>query len=176
MQASNARALLRRLHPWIGKAVHTHWSRRRGFYQEESEALLLALVGVEGRIPVSLALRLEVFLGRLYREWFPQTWRREPTYVEVIADFRWWLQLAEGWGAERPRGTKARAPRPAKRGPLARQPEKLLKLLSLPRDCTKERFLTAWRRYVKRHHPDLNPNQSPEERRRFAEAVALWRR
>jgi len=176
MQASNARALLRRLHPWIGKAVHKTWSRRRGFYQEESEALLFALTGVEGRIPTTLALRLEVFLGRLYREWFPQTWRREPTYAEVLADFRWWLQLAEGWGAERPRGTRARAPRPAKRGPLARQPEKLLKLLSLPPDCTKDRFLAAWRRYVKRHHPDLNPNQSPEERRRFAEAVALWRR
>jgi DnaJ-class molecular chaperone len=49
-------------------------------------------------------------------------------------------------------------------------------MLRLPADCSQERFVTAWRRFLKAHHPDHNPDQSPEERRRFAEAVALWRR
>ena len=36
--------------------------------------------------------------------------------------------------------------------------------------------MTAWRAFLKRNHPDLNPDQTPEERRLFAEAVGLWRR
>jgi hypothetical protein len=175
-QASTARAFLRRLHPWLGRAVHTRWTTSRAAYRREAEALLLALTHHEGRIPVDLALRLEGFLGQLYREWFPRTWRPNPTYAEVIRDFRWWLGLAETWGQPPPRaGTTRRRPRRAPE-PLAQQPEQLLRMLALPRECTRSRFLASWRRFVKANHPDLNPDQTPEERRRFAEAVALRRR
>jgi curved DNA-binding protein CbpA len=49
-------------------------------------------------------------------------------------------------------------------------------MLSLPRNSTRTQFLTAWRRFLKENHPDLNPGQSAEERLRFAEALSLWRR
>src|SRR5579871_2363688 len=174
--ASTARAFLRRLHPWLGRAVHTRWTLSRTAYRREAEALLLALTRYEGRVPVDLAVRLEGFLGRLYKEWFPREWRPSPTYAEVVRDFRWWLGVAETWGQPLPKARATRRrPRPAPE-PLAQQPEKLLRLLALPPGCTRARFLAAWRRFVKRHHPDLNPDQTPEERRRFAEAVALKRR
>lgn len=172
-QATSARAFLRRLRPWLSKAVHSRWSVRRSVYQSEAEALLDALTRVNGRVPPDLALRLEGFLGRLYKEWFPRTWRPDPTYAQVVADFRWWFTVAERW-------TEPPAPR-AKRGPrrtepLANQPKALLRLLALPPNSTRTEFMAAWRRFLKRHHPDLNPEQTVEERRRFAEAVALWRR
>ena len=176
-QASTARALLRRLYPWLGRAVHTRWRTNRSFYRREADALLLELTRYGGAIPPDLALRLEGFLGRLYRDWFPRDWRPNPTYAEVTRDFRWWLDIAEGWGqteAKKPRATRRR-PRPTPE-PLTRQPQKLLKLLALPAECTEKRFMTAWRRFVKANHPDLNPHQTPEERRRFAEAMALKRR
>ena len=49
-------------------------------------------------------------------------------------------------------------------------------MLRLPQNVSRTKFLVAWRRFLKENHPDLNPDQSAEERRRFAEAVALWRR
>jgi len=171
--ATAAREFLSRLHPWVGKAVHVHWTRRRSHYQSELNALLLALLATRGRIPPALGLRIEGFLGRLYKEWFPRTWRSEPTYAEVLADFRWWLGVAERW--TEPPARPARKPRPA-REPLAKQPPRLLRLLSLPTPCTQRQFMTSWRRFLKSNHPDLNPDQTPEERRRFAEAVSLWRR
>ena len=70
---------------------------------------------------------------------------------------------------------KARRRRPPS-GPIADQPRRLLRLLGLPRECTEAEFLSAWRRFLKRNHPDLNPEQTAEERRLFAEAVGLWRR
>jgi hypothetical protein len=172
-QAPAARAFLRRLHPWLGKAVHGRWSTRRSIYQSEIDAILMGLNDHQGRIPPELKLRLEGFLGRLYREWFPRTWRREPTYAEILHDFRWWLGVAERWG-EAP--AKPRAARRSTREPIADQPKRLIRLLGLPASCTQAQFMTAWRRFLKRHHPDLNPDQTPEERRQFAEAVALWRR
>jgi len=174
-QASTARAFLRRLHPWLGKAVHTRWTVHRSFYRREADALLLALTHHQGRLPPDLALRLEGFLARLYREWFPRAWRAEPTYAEIVADFRWWLSMAERWSEPAPRPRRTRTPRPAPE-PLAEQPERLLRLLALPANCSKRRFMTAWRRFLKENHPDLNPNQTAAERRRFAEAVALRRR
>ena len=172
-QATTARAFLRRLQPWIGRAVHARWSVRRSHYQSEADALLMALMRHEGRIPPDLALRLEGFLGRLYKEWFPREWRESPTYAEVVGDFRWWIDAAERW--TEPKAKKPRAPRRTPQ-PLADQPKKLLRLLSLPSTCTKKEFMVAWRKFLKRNHPDLNPEQTTEERRRFAEAVALWRR
>ena len=157
-QAPNARAFLRRLHPWIGKAVHGRWTVRRSFYQTEIDALLMALHAEKGRIPPALALRLQGLLGRLYREWFPRTWRRDPTYAEIVADFRWWLGVAERWSEPAPKTARGRR---ATTEPLAEQPSQ---------------FMTAWRAFLKRNHPDLNPDQTPEERRLFAEAVGLWRR
>ena len=173
-QASTARAFLRRLHPWLGKVVHARWTLRRSFYQSEMEALLLALAARHGRMPPALALRVQGFVGRLYREWFPRDWRPEPTYAEILADFRWWFDVAERWSEPKARPARARARKPP--GPLANQPRELLRLLALPTPCTKAKFLTAWRRYLKSNHPDLNPGQSSEERRRFAEVVALLRR
>jgi hypothetical protein len=174
-QASAARLLLRRLHPWIGRAVHVRWQRHRSHYQQESEALLFDLSRYSGTMPRELALRLEGFLGRLHKEWFPAAWRRNPTYAEVVRDLRWWLAMAEQWSEPRRNGKAPRAKRtPA--GKRAKQPSSLLKLLRLPPDCTQDRFVVAWRRFVKAHHPDHNPDQTAEERRRFAEAVALWRR
>jgi hypothetical protein len=172
-QASTARAFLRRLHPWLGKAVHTNWSLRRSFYRAEADALLIALSQREGGLPPDLALRLEGFVARLYREWFPRTWRPDPTYAEIVRDFRWWLGVAERW--REPDVRPARAPR-RRAEPLAQQPAQLLRRLALPPNCTEKRFMAAWRRFVKHNHPDLNPDQTPEERRRFAEAVALRRR
>jgi hypothetical protein len=172
--ASAARSLLRRLHPWLGRAVHVRWRQHRSFYQRESESLLLELERYAGPVPRDLALRLEGFLGKLHKEWFPHTWRRNPTYAEVVRDLRWWLQMAEQWSEPR-NGKRARAPK-VPVGQRAKQPAPLLKMLRLPADCSKERFVTAWRRFVKANHPDHNPDQTPEERRRFAEAVALWRR
>jgi len=171
-QAAAASAFLRRLHPWLGRAVHARWTRRRASYQSEVDDLLIALAAFRGRMPDDLQLRLEGFLGRLYREWFPRTWRRDPTYAEILADFRWWLSMAERW-----REPRRAAPKPrARRQPRANQPPRLLRLLGLPADCSEERFMATWRRYLKRNHPDLNPEQSLVERRRFAEAVAMWRR
>jgi hypothetical protein len=171
-QATTARAFLRRLHPWIGKAVHARWSVRRSHYQSELNELLIALQRHHGRIPPELATRLEGFLGRLYKEWFPRDWRRNPTYAEVVQDFRWWLGMAERWSQPPPKQKRA----PRRRTPTVDQPEALLKILRLPAECTEAQFMGAWRRYLKPHHPDLNPDQTAEERRRFAEAVALWKR
>lgn len=173
-QASTARAFLRRLQPWLGKVVHGRWTLRRSFYQDEMAALLRALSTKHGRMPPDLALRVQGFVGRLYREWFPRSWRPEPTYAEVLADFRWWLDVAERWSEPKARPARARRAKPPR--PLANQPRALLRLLQLPHPCSKAQFMTAWRRFLKSNHPDLNPDQSPEERRRFAEAVALWRR
>jgi hypothetical protein len=172
-QVTTARAFLLRLHPWLGKAVHVRWTVRRSFYQSEADALLLALADGRGKMPPELRLRLEGFLGKLYREWFPRTWRRDPTYTEILSDFRWWLGAAERWSEPRPRRTRGRRALPE---PIADQPKRLLRLLGLPATCTEREFLTSWRRFLKRHHPDLNPDQTPDERRHFADAVALWRR
>jgi len=172
LQATTARAFLRRLHPWLGKAVHARWTVRRSLYQSELDALLIELQRVHGRIPSDLAFRLEGFLGRLYKEWFPRDFRRNPSYAEIITDFRWWLGVAERWSQPPPKPKRASRKKP----PLIDQPEQLLKLLHLPPQCTEAQFMAAWRRYLKRNHPDLNPDQTAEERRRFAEAVALWRR
>ena len=175
-QAHAASVLLRRIHPWLGKAVHARWSMRRAVYQEESESLLFAVARTQGRISPDLALRLEGFLGRLHREWFPPTWRKNPTFAEVLEDFRWWLSVAEKWDEPRKPAPKATVKRNGRVEPLADQPPRLLSILSLPQRCTQKRFLIAWRRFLKENHPDLNPDQTPDERRRFAEAVALWRR
>jgi len=157
--------------------VHSRWQRHRSFYQHESAALLTALGRVHGKVPHDLALRLEGFLGHLHKEWFPSAWRKNPTYAEVVRDLRWWLKMAEGWSEPRPRGRAKASPKGrVPIGKRAKQPASLLKLLKLPADCTQERFLVAWRRFLKDNHPDHNPAQTPEERRRFAEAVALWRR
>ncbi len=172
-QTATAYAFLRRLHPWIGKAVHTRWVHRRGFYQSELDALLTALAARRGPIPPELRLRIEGLLGRLYREWFPHTWRREPTFAEVLADFRWWLGVAERWSVPPPK--RPRAARAPRRAPV-NQPARLLRMLRLPATCTPAEFQAAWRRFLKRNHPDLNPDQTAEERRKFAEAVGLWRR
>jgi hypothetical protein len=170
-QAPSARAFLQRLHPWIGKAVHGRWTLRRSYYQEEVDALLAALGAQRGRVTPEVGLRLQAVLGRLHREWFPRTWRRDPTYAEVLADLRWWIGMAERWSAPPPR------PRVRRRASLpAGQPARLLVMVGLPPGCTRAEFVSAWRRFLKRHHPDLNPDQTPEERRRFAEAVGLWRR
>jgi len=171
--APAARAFLRRLHPWLGKAVHARWTRRRSFYQGEVAAILMALQAEHGRIPSALSLRLQGFLGGLHREWFPPTWRRDPTYAEIVADFRWWLGVAERWSEPPPKPRRARR---ATYEPLADQPKRLLRMLGLSADATESQFLTAWRRFLKANHPDLNPDQTPDERRRFAEAVGLWRR
>jgi len=152
------------------------WTLHRSFYQREADALLLALSRYQGRMPSELALRLEGFLGRLHREWFPPTWRKNPTYAEVVRDFRWWLDIAERWSEPRPRTRKSAARASRSKEPLAKQPEKLLRMLRLPQNVTRTKFLVAWRRFLKENHPDLNPGQSAEEQRRFAEAVALWRR
>jgi hypothetical protein len=172
-QAPNARAFLQRLHPWIGRAVHVRWTLRRSFYQSEVGALLMALAAQTGRMSPELSLRVQGLLGRLYREWFPRSWRREPTYAEILADFRWWLGMAERWSEPAPKTSRARRTLAA---PPADQPRRLLRLLGLPRECSESEFLSAWRRFLKRNHPDLNPDQTAEERRLFAEAVGLWRR
>src|SRR5205807_10095742 len=172
-RANTASAFLRRLHPWLGRAVHTRWSLRRSFYQREMDALLTALQTHDGHLSPELKLRLEGLLGRLYREWFPRTWRRDPTYAEIVADFRWWLGVAERWSEPAPKTARGRR---ATTEPLAEQPKRLLRLVGLPRGCTESQFMTAWRAFLKRNHPDLNPDQTPEERRLFAEAVGLWRR
>jgi len=171
-QAPTARAFLRRLHPWIGKAVHVRWTVRRSFYQSEIDALLLALNGSGGRMPAEVSLRVQGLVGRLYREWFPRTWRRNPTYAEIIADFRWWLSVAERWSEPPPKPRRRATPTE----PVADQPPRLLRILGLRRGCTESEFITTWRRFLKRHHPDVNPDQTAEERRLFAEAVGLWRR
>lgn len=172
-QATTARAFLRRLHPWLGRAVHARWTVRRSIYQSEVDRLLLALSAQQGKMPSDLGLRVEALLARLHREWFPRTWRRNPTYAEIVTDFRWWLSVAERW-SEPPA-------RPVRRGrvaaePPADQPKRLLRMLGLKPDCSASQFAAAWRRFLKRNHPDLNPDQSEDERRRFAEAVGLWRR
>ena len=66
-RANTASAFLRRLHPWLGRAVHTRWSLRRSFYQREMDALLMALQTHDGHLSPDLKLRLEGLLGRLYR-------------------------------------------------------------------------------------------------------------
>jgi hypothetical protein len=170
--------VLTQLYPWIGKAVHTRWRVRRAFYQQEAQDILLALGRTNGHVPSVLAVRLQGFLGRLHREWFPPDWRPNPTYAEIVRDFDWWLNLATCWGTARttrkPKGTKARTAR--RREPLAEQPVRLLRLLLLPKECTQREFLTKWRGFLKANHPDLNPDQTAEERRHFKDAVALWRR
>src|SRR3989454_3050642 len=172
-QAPNARAFLRRLHPWIGKAVHVRWTVRRSLYQSEVDALLMALGAQRGRMSPELSLRVQGLPGRLYREWFPRTWRRNPTYAEILDDFRWWLGVAERWSEPPP--PNGRRPR-ANGEPPAGQPKRLLRLLGLPHQCTASEFVARWRRFLKANHPDLNPDPTPHQRRHFAEAVALWRR
>jgi len=81
--------------------------------------------------------------------------------------------VAERW-SETP--VKNGRPRRAAREPRADQPKRLLRLLGLRHECTASEFMARWRRFLKAHHPDLNPDQTPDERRDFAEAVALWRR
>jgi DnaJ-class molecular chaperone len=49
-------------------------------------------------------------------------------------------------------------------------------MLSLPKGVTQREFITTWRRFLKANHPDLNPDQTTEERARFKDAVSLWRR
>jgi hypothetical protein len=171
--------MLRRIHPWLGKAVHARWSRHRAQYQQEAEQLLFALSRYQGRMPPELALRLEGFFGRLHKEWFPRTWRTDPTFAEVLHDFRWWLGMAESWGQPKEKPKRPRAGTTRRRAggePPAGQPLRLLSILRLKPDCTKRAFQVAWRRFLKENHPDLNPDQTPEQRRQFAEAVALWRR
>src|SRR5437870_12707816 len=90
-QAPNARAFLRRLHPWIGKAVHVRWTVRRSLYQSEENALLMALDAKHGRMSPVLSLRVQALLVRLYLVWFPLTWRRSLTSAVLLGDFRWWL-------------------------------------------------------------------------------------
>jgi hypothetical protein len=153
--------------------VHVRWTLRRSFYQSEVGALLMALAAQTGRMSPELSLRVQGLLGRLYREWFPRSWRREPTYAEILADFRWWLGMAERWSEPAPKASRARR---TLAEPPVDQPRRLLRLLGLPRECTESEFLSAWRRFLKRNHPDLNPDQTVEERRLFAEAVGLWRR
>ncbi len=148
------------------------WARRRSIYQSELDALLQALHGEGGRITHGLGLRVEGFLGRLHREWFPESWRPDPTYGQVLADFRWWLGVAERWNTRPPRP----APRRGKREPPADQPEELCRILGLKKDCSAKEFAARWRVYLKKNHPDLNPEQTREERRRFAVAVAMRRR
>jgi hypothetical protein len=172
-QATTARAFLERLHPWIGRAVHSRWTTSRMTYRLELESILLALTGERGHVPPKLSLRVQGLLAKLHREWFPPTWRRNPTYDEIVADFRWWLTMAERWSVPPPRATRAKR-KPA--GKPSGQPKRLLHLLGLPPETTHVEFIAAWRRFLKRNHPDLNPDQTPEERRRFADAVALWRR
>jgi len=58
-QAPTARALLRRIHTWIGKAVHVRWTVRRSFYQSEVDALLTALGAERGRMSPALSLRVQ---------------------------------------------------------------------------------------------------------------------
>jgi len=177
-QTATARALLLQLYPWIGKAVHTRWRMRRAFYQQEAQSILLSFGHTNGHVPSALALRLQGFLGRLHGEWFPPDWRPHPTYAEIVRDFRWWLDLAESWGDARVTRAPKRKKAPPKRRhePLAEQPVRLLRLLKLPKECTQREFLAKWRGFLKANHPDLNPDQSADERRQFKEAVALWRR
>ena len=107
-QATTARAFLERLHPWIGRAVHSRWTTSRTTYRTELEAILLALTGERGHVPPKLSLRVQGLLAKLHREWVPPTWRRSPTYDEIIADFRWWLSMAERWSAPPPRAKSAK--------------------------------------------------------------------
>jgi hypothetical protein len=173
VQASSMRALLRRLHPWIGKAVHSKWHVRRSFYADESEQILLALSTHRGlTLPNDLQVRVQKYLRLLHREWFPDNWRKQPAFTEVLHDFRWWLEVAERWNEPKPKPKRVYK----RKTPVTEQPEALLTRLGLPSNCSEQRFLTAWRRFLKEHHPDRNPNQSAEDRRRFAEAVALRRR
>ena len=53
---------------------------------------------------------------------------------------------------------------------------RMRRLLRLPEGCTQRQFTARWRSFLKANHPDLNPDQTPEERRRFAEAMGLWNR
>jgi hypothetical protein len=170
-QARAAQAFLSRLRPWLGKAVHVRWGRRRSLYQSEIDALLVELQGQQGRMPSGLRLRIEGFLGRLYREWFPPAWRRDPTYAQVVADFRWWLGMAERWNEAPPRPARRRS-----REALADQPDDLCRMVGLKPGCTAREFADRWRVFLKRNHPDLNPDQTPEERRRFAAAMGMRRR
>jgi hypothetical protein len=171
--AATARVFLQRLRPWVvSKAVHARWATRRASFQSDLDSLLQALDGERGRLTPALRLRVEGYLGHLHKEWFPKTWRPRPTFAEVLADFRWWLGIAERWFE--PPAKRARTRRT--RDPLAEQPEQLCRMLGLPADCTAGQFRARWRLFLKRNHPDLNPDQTPDERRRFAEALALWRR
>lgn len=167
--------VLRRLYPWLGRAVHIRWTRRRSLYQEEAAALLEELSRVHGRVPSKLAFRLQGYLGRLHKEWFPRTWQDRPTYEEVVGDFIWWLDIAERW-SQPAAARNGRKKKPRSTEPVADQPPELLRKLSLPRNCSQKKFMIAWRRFLKEHHPDLNPEQSEEERRHFKETVALWKR
>ncbi len=171
-QARAARAFLYRLRPWVGKAVHVRWARRRSLYQSEIDALILELHNHPGRLPSGLHLQVEGFLGRLHREWFPPTWRRDPTYGEVVADLRWWLGMAERWNEPPPRPARRQRTREA----LADQPDELCHMVGLKPGCTAREFADRWRAFLKRNHPDLNPDQTPEERRRFAAAMGMRRR
>src|SRR2546427_12045341 len=98
-RAHTASAFLRRLHPWLGKAVHTRWNVRRTFYQREVDALLMALQAHDGRLSPELRVRLERFLGRPYPERVPATVPKNATHTEESADFRWALRRTQRWGA-----------------------------------------------------------------------------
>jgi hypothetical protein len=170
-QVPTARAFLRRLHPWIGKAVHGRWTVRRSFYQSEMDMLLMALAAEDGRMSPALSLRVQGLLARLHREWFPA---RGAAIRPTRRSRRFPLVAGRGRALVQPAAEATAHRRPAE--PLADQPKRLLRLLGLPRECTASQFLAAWRRFLKRNHPDLNPEQTPDELRRFAEAVGLWRR
>src|SRR5207244_6454946 len=91
----------------------------------------------------------------LEREWFPRTWRRNPTYAGIRGDVRWWLGVAERWSeppARNGNGRRRRAPSE----PPADQPKRLLRLLGLPHECTASAFMARWRRFLKANHPDLD--------------------
>ena len=138
-QATTARAFLRRLHPWLGRAVHVRWRIRRSVYQSEIDRILLALAGKHGRMSPEMSLRVQGLIGRLYREWFPPAWRRDPTYAEMLSDFRWWLGMAERWSEAPPKPRRVRRPSE----PLTEQPKRLLRMLGLPPRCTETTSASA---------------------------------
>ena len=156
--ATSARALPARLRPWLGKAVHVRWTLHRSFYQKEADALLLALSRYQGRLPPSSpapggpprAPPPRVVPADLAQE--PDVRGGGPG-LPLVARHRRALVRA----APTPRKPAARATR--SKEPLAKQPEKLLRMLGCRRRDANE-VPGGWRRFLKANHPDLNPGQS----------------